>query len=190
MKYSIFEYGILLIDMKQEQIAMRPHDIVVLLKIVSYDDKPWFQKPMAEELMISQSEFSKSISRSIYANLIDESGKKVRRLALMDFLQNGILYAFPQRPGALVRGVPTSHSASPLKEQMQSNENYVWPSAKGKVRGQAITPLYKSAPEAALKDSKLYEMLALIDAIRVGKARERNIAIKELKKRILNSTNK
>jgi len=171
--------------MKSEQVMMRPHDIVVLLKIASYDDKPWFQKPMAEELMISQSELSKSISRSSYGGLIDENGKKVRRLSLMDFLEKGVLYAFPQRPGALVRGVPTSHSALPLKEMISSQESYVWPSAKGKVRGQAVIPLYKLAPEAALKDSKLYEMLSLIDAIRVGHIRERKLAVEELKKRIL-----
>ena len=171
--------------MKQEQIAMRPHDIVVLLKIISYGEEPWLQKPMSEELMISQSELSKSMARSNYAGLLDDSGKKVRRLALMDFLEKGILYAFPQKPGALIRGVPTSHSASPLKEQIQSDESYVWPVAKGKVRGQAIVPLYKSVPEAALKDSALHAMLSLVDAIRVGKTRERTIAIKELKERIL-----
>jgi hypothetical protein len=85
----------------------------------------------------------------------------------------------------MVRGIATSHSASPLKEHIQSDENYVWPSAKGVMRGQAINPLYKTLPEAALNDAKLYEMLALVDAIRVGSAREKKLAISELKKRIL-----
>ena len=43
-------------------------------------------------------------------------------------------------------------------------------------------PLYNSVPEASLKDEKLHELLALIDALRVGRARER--AIVELKKRL------
>ena len=47
-------------------------------------------------------------------------------------------------------------------------------------------PLYKSVPEAALNDPLLHEMLALVDAIRVGSAREKKIAVEELKKRILN----
>jgi len=85
----------------------------------------------------------------------------------------------------MVRGIPTSHSAAPLKKIIQSNENYVWPSAKGDMKGQAIMPLYKTLPEAALNDAKLYEMLSLIDAIRIGNARERQLAISELKKRIL-----
>ena len=171
--------------MKSEQAVMRPHDIVVLLKIISYGSEPWLQKPMATELVISQSELSKSIARSKNANLLDNSGRKVRRLALMDFLEGGIAYVFPQHPGSIVRGIATSHSAAPLKKIIQSNENYVWPSAKGDMKGQAIMPLYKTLPEAALNDAKLYEMLSLIDAIRIGNARERQLAISELKKRIL-----
>ena len=171
--------------MKSEQAIMRPHDIVVLLKIISYGDEPWLQKPMADDLVISQSELSKSIARSKNAGLLDDTGRKVRRLALMDFLQSGITYVFPQHPGPLVRGVSTSHSASPLKEKIQSDESFVWPSARGKVKGQAIVPLYKSVPEAALNDPKLHELLALVDAIRVGSARELKIAVSELKKRIL-----
>lgn len=60
----------------------------------------------------------------------------------------------------------------------------MWPYGKGKVRGHSIVPLYLSVPEAALKDVKLYELLALVDALRVGRAREREIAIKELKLRL------
>ena len=125
------------------------------------------------------------MARSKYAGLLDEPGKEVRCLALMEFLEHGVAYAFPQQPGSMVRGIPTSHSASPLKDQIKSEENYVWPSAKGKIKGQAITPLYKSVPNAVLSDAKLYEMLALVDAIRVGSMREKKLAVSELKTRLL-----
>lgn len=105
------------------------------------------------------------------------------KLALLEFIQYGLRYVFPQQPGPIVRGVPTAHSASPLKNEIQSSEAYVWPYGKGNVRGHSIIPLYASVPEAALKDEKLYELLALVDAIRVGRARERDIANIELKKR-------
>ena len=164
---------------------MRPQDIVVLLKIIAYGEKPWLQEDVAKQLLIGQSELSRSLKRSKYAGLLDDSSRKVRRLALMDFLEKGIAYAFPQRPGPLVRGIPTSHSASPLKEQIQSDENYVWPSAQGNLKGQAIIPLYKSVPDAVQQDTKLHEMLSLVDAIRVGNAREQKLAITELKSRIL-----
>ena len=108
------------------------------------------------------------------------------RLALMEFLQFGIAYVFPQKPGPVTRGVATAHSAPPLCYEIESNEVYVWPSATGKVRGQSIIPLYPSVVDAAMNDEILYEFLALVDAVRVGKAREKNLAIKELKKRIVN----
>ena len=163
---------------------MRPHDIVVLLKIAAKGESKWFMKDLANELGISASEVTESLNRSEQAGLI--SGKKhmLMKLALLDFLKYGLKYVYPQRPGAMVRGIPTSHSAPPLNKLIVSEEQYVWPYAEGKVRGQSIEPLHKSVPLASLKDKKLYELLALTDALRVGKARERNIAIEELEKRI------
>lgn len=161
--------------MKNIKSNMRPQDIVILLKIIANKEHNWFQRPLAEELYLSQSEISESISRSKYAGLIAYSNKKVNRHALMEFLQYGLTYVFPQHPGAIVRGVATAHSAPPLKEIIISSELYVWPSAKGNVRGQSIIPLYPSVIEAIKRDSELYELLALVDAIRVGKAREKKI---------------
>lgn len=171
--------------MKTQQSTMRPLDVVVLLKIVSMGNQPWNQKPLAEELRMSQSEISKSLVRSKYAGLLDPNGKIVRKLALIEFLQFGIVYVFPQQPGALVRGVPTAHSAPPLNQIIQSTEHYVWPSGKGKLRGQSIIPLYPMVIDAVQDDEKLHELLALVDALRVGRVREKEIAIKELKQRIL-----
>ena len=179
--YSNIEY------MNNKQQIMSPHDIVILLKIVSYGNKQWFQKPLAQELGISQSEVSKSLNRSKYASLLDPTGKKVMKLALLDFLQYGIRYVFPQKPGPIVRGITTSHSASPLKEQINSTEVFVWPYAKGNVRGQSIMPLYPSVPEAVQKDEILHKLLALVDALRVGRAREKEIALIELQKLIINA---
>jgi hypothetical protein len=44
--------------------------------------------------------------------------------------------------------------------------------------------LYQSVPQAVANDQKLYELLALVDAIRDGRARERNLAISELTRRL------
>jgi hypothetical protein len=52
------------------------------------------------------------------------------------------------------------------------------------VRGQAIEPLYPNVAEACLKDSVFYEFMALCDALRVGRAREKNLAIEILKQRL------
>lgn len=170
--------------MKTQQTQMKPQDVLLLLKIISMNNKTWNQIPIAEALGMSQSEVSESVARSKYAGLLDPSGKQVMKLALMDYLQFGIRYAFPQKPGPVVRGIPTSHSASPLKEHIQSTEDYVWPYGKGNVRGHSIMPLYPSVPEAALKDEQLYMLLSLVDALRVGRARERALAVIELKKHL------
>lgn len=171
--------------MKIQNHQIKPQDVLLLLKIISEDNPDWNQKPMAEALGLSQSEISESVARSKFAGLLDPKGKTVLRLGLMEFLQYGLRYVFPQRPGPIVRGIPTAHSASPLKEQIQSSEFYVWPYGKGTLRGHGIVPLYPSVPEASLKDEKLHELLSLADALRVGRAREKELAIIELKKRII-----
>ena len=167
--------------MKKQQSTMKPQDIVLLLKIISLKNDTWNQKPIAEALGLSQSEISESVARSRFAGLLDPAGKNVMKVALLEFLQYGIRYVFPQKPGPIVRGVPTAHSAAPLKAEISSSEDYVWPYGKGKVRGHGITPLYSSVPEAVLKDPDLHKLLALVDALRVGRAREKDLAIIHLK---------
>ena len=56
----------------------------------------------------------------------------------------------------------------------------LWPLPEGQQRGVSLEPLHKNAPAAALRDPFLYEMLALIDALREGRARERKLAEQEL----------
>jgi hypothetical protein len=170
--------------MRQSQYSMKPQDVVVLLKVIALNNDNWQQKPLAQSLRMSQSEVSQSVARSKYAGILDDSGKKVMRQALYDFLQYGLAVVFPAKPGAVVRGIPTAHSASPLKIEISSGEDYVWPFAQGNMRGHGIPPLYATVPQAALDDEQLYTLLALTDALRVGKAREKNIAVQELKNRI------
>jgi hypothetical protein len=163
---------------------MKPQDVVVLLKVIALNNDNWQQIPLAYSLKMSQSEVSQSVARSKFAGLLSDSGKKVMRQALYDFLQYGLAVVFPVKPGAVVRGIPTAHSTAPLNKEISSGEDYVWPFAKGNVRGHGITPLYATVPQAALDDEQLYALLALADALRVGKIREKNIAVQELKNRI------
>jgi len=169
--------------MKIVQPIMSPQDVVVLVKL-SLSTSPVSQVALARDLVLSQSEISKSMARSRYAGLLFGKENQVMRQGLMDFIQYGVRYAFPQQPGPVVRGVPTAHSAQPLAEFIQSDEPYVWPSAYGEVRGHGIAPLYPKVVDAVAKDPQLHEVLALIDAMRVGRARERNLAVEELEKRI------
>jgi hypothetical protein len=103
----------------------------------------------------------------------------------MEFLQHGVKYVFPQNPGAMSRGLPTAHSHPYMKKHFHSESNYVWPDAKGEVLGQVIEPFYERQAEAARDDSEFYLLLALVDAIRVGRVREAKIASTELKRILL-----
>lgn len=166
--------------------GMRPHDLAVLLKIASKGQQKWLMKDLAYELEISGSEISESLHRSAIAGLISNDKKKLRILSLLDFLTSGLQYVYPQQPGAIVRGIETAHSAAPLKDKIVSTEPFVWSFAKGNVRGQSIEPLHPKIPNACLRDSRFYEFMALTDAIRVGKVRERKIAIQLIKERLEN----
>jgi predicted transcriptional regulator len=166
--------------------GMRPHDIPVLLKIISKQSEPWQFKDLANELFISPAEISASLNRSVIAGLISADKKRVHRKSLMEFIEFGFRYVFPVIPGGMVNGVYTAHSHPFMKKFIESNIDYVWPDIHGKVRGLAVEPLYKGIIKASERDEWLYKMLACVDVIRVGKSREIKIAIEELKSNVLN----
>ena len=163
---------------------MKPQDVVILLKIISLNDIEWTQNSLAINLEISQSEISESIKRSKYAGLINTIDNKVNSRIFLDFIIYGLKVVFPQRPGAIVRGILTAHSSPFFQDKFLSEENYVWPYAKGNSRGQAIIPLYKTIPHVSQYDQALYELLVIVDIIRVGKIREKELAIDILKQKL------
>lgn len=164
--------------------GMRPQDIAVLMKIAAKQQQEWYMKDLAYELEISASEVSESINRSIIAGLISQDKRSLKKLALLDFLQYGFQYVYPQQLGAIVRGIATAHSAAPLNDEIMSDTAYVWPYPNGDLRGQSLEPLYPNLPSACLKDSQFYELMALIEAIRIGKVREKSLAIKRISERL------
>jgi len=165
--------------------GMRSQDIVILLKIASFSDREWYAKDLAYSLDISQSEVSESLNRSKISGLLSADKKKLMKNNLLEFLEYGLRYVFPAEPGGIQRGIPTAHSAPPLNHIISSEEIYVWPWAEGEIRGQAIEPLHPGVPGASLKEAALYELLALTDGLRLGRSREKQHAIDELKIRIL-----
>jgi hypothetical protein len=81
----------------------------------------------------------------------------------------------------------SAYAAPPLNEIISPAEGEhppVWPDPEGSARGYELEPLYPSVPKAARLDNGLYELLALVDAIRDGRARERNLAVEHLQKRL------
>jgi len=167
---------------------LKPQDIVVLLKLVAAPESPWSYPRLALDLEISPSEIHAAVKRAEAAGLATKApfGPQPIRQALEEFLIHGVKYVFTPKRGGPVRGMPTAWAAPPLKDQFAPSDELppVWPHAEGTVRGLEFSPLYKSAPNAARKDEKLYELLALVDAMRGGRAREKDLAAKELRARL------
>ncbi|MFY7879962.1 MAG: hypothetical protein ACOVP6_07820 [Lacibacter sp.] len=168
--------------------GMRPQDIAILVKIISFRDEAWQLSTLSSSLFISISEVSESLNRSRIAKLIDYEKKKINRQNLIEFLEHGIKYVFPQQPGSMIRGIPTAHSHPFVKNYFTSELNFVWPDPKGAMMGLLIEPLYPKQIHAVKTDNNFYKLMALIDVIRVGKVRETKFAITELKKQIMDES--
>ncbi|OIO61073.1 MAG: hypothetical protein COX57_04070 [Alphaproteobacteria bacterium CG_4_10_14_0_2_um_filter_63_37] len=193
-------------------MILKPQDIVVLLKIAALPQPGWSYAPLALELGMSSSEVHAGVKRLVAAGLLDlqmayispmvppairsmiasremanpVSGGGIQRKGLFDLLRFGVPYIFAPDRGAMTRGVPTAHAAPPLNTQILPDGEPVpvWPDPEGEARGLAFSPLYKSVPLAARNDARLYELLALVDALRGGRARERALAAEYLERRL------
>jgi hypothetical protein len=169
-------------------VVLKPQDVLVLLKLVALGPGRWTYNVLANDLGMSPSEVHAAVKRAVAAHLAvpQDEGVRPALAALKEFLAHGVQYAFVPERGALTRGMPTAHAASPLRNELAHSAEPppVWPDAQGEVRGLAFSPLYKAVPKAARRDAKLYELLALVDAVRGGGARERTVALRLLEKRL------
>jgi hypothetical protein len=165
--------------------VLKPQDVVVLLKLASQADREWTYPVLAVELGMSASEVHAAVRRATQSSLVDAS-RRVNAGALREFLVHAVKYVFPPERGGVTRGLPTAHSAPPLNNHFRSTTDMptVWADPEGTTRGEALKPLYRSVPRAARADAKLYEWLALVDAVRAGRGRERELAVKEIEKRL------
>jgi hypothetical protein len=180
---------------------MKSQDIFILLKLASLqiqDDEKhppvdaglYTVRGLAEELGVGKTEINNSINRSISVGLLKRDRKtnqpKTNLKALREFIVYGLKYVFPVRPAEMTRGIPTAFAATVLEGQLMTAGEmiYVWPDAKGKNKGQSVIPLFKSVPYAVKRDPKLYEYLALVDAIRLGSPREAHLAEQLLTERL------
>jgi len=172
------------------QITLRPQDMVVLLRLSLYKDKTPAYATIAEEVQLTASEVHASVNRSHLAQLVkkDAQGRPTVLLEpLKLFLFHGVRYCFPPIRGEMTRGMPTAHACSPLASKiLNSNDPVpVWPDKNGTIRGMTFQPLYPTVPEAARRNSQLYELLALTDALRGGSPRERLLAQQEIETRFM-----
>ncbi len=159
-----------------------------MLKLLCLGDTKWSIAKIADSVKMSASETHAAIKRCSKSGLYSSINEKPNRVNLEEFILHGLKYVFPGEKGEPDRGLPTAHSTEPIASMLANKvndlETLVWPYAFGNVRGVSVIPLYKTVPDAVMNDKKLYEFLALIDVLRVGRIREINIARDELIKRL------
>ena len=160
--------------------VLKPQDIAVVLRICQEPPPRPPYSQIAHDLCMSPSEVHAAVKRAQASHLLHgpELRDRPNYSGIEEFLIHGLKYAFPVVRGELTRGVPTSYAAPPLNALIAPGDEPppVWPYPLGSHRGVALEPLYKQAPKAALGNSGLYELLALVDALRDGRARERKLA--------------
>ncbi|WP_457334967.1 hypothetical protein [Rhizobacter sp. P5_C2] len=187
---------------------LKPQDFLVALKLVALGAQHWTYARLAHELRLSASQVHAAVQRGLAAGLLTDaayarahsaqaplhapairtnldSSAIVNRRNLAEFALYGAKYAFAPERLPITRGVPTSHAAPAFAGVFaEGHEPLVWPDAHGSMRGEGLRPLHPCVPGAALRDPALYELLALFDALRTGRARERGMASTRLQKLI------
>ncbi len=168
-------------------MGILPQDIVVLIKLIVLKNKKWSLASLASDIGLSASQVHYAINRCIKARLVwNSEGQTIPVVGnVEEFLLHAVKYFCIPKRGEQTRGMPTIWAAPPLKKYFRTNElPPVWPDADGTSKGFAFEPIHKCAVIAAKNDNQVYELLVLLDALRDGRARERNIAVETLKERL------
>ncbi|BBO75827.1 hypothetical protein DSCW_32440 [Desulfosarcina widdelii] len=169
-------------------MILKPQDVIILMKLVAIGQNEWSYNRLATSLWMSPSEVHSGIKRVVRAHLASDRQDRIipNFRNLEEFLVHGVPYVFVPELGQITRGMPTGYAGPVLSPffEMSGDPPPVWPDPDGEIRGQAFSPLYKSVPKAAREDRKLYELLTLVDALRGGRARERQMAQQEIVKRL------
>jgi len=171
------------------QWVLKPQDLAVLLKLVSRRGATRLPyAALAKQLMLSQFEAHAAVQRLIAARLVVDIEGELRPVmaAVRNFVINGAPYCYPVLRGEVTIGFPTAYAVPPLRDKVMFADEMppVWPHPEGTTRGTAVMPLYEKLPLAAVGDAAFYELLALFDALRMGQARERELAVKLLQERL------
>jgi hypothetical protein len=159
---------------------------VLLLKL-SNPAPDWTLRTLESETTIPRSVVQRGLKRLWRAGLFDPRRRMVNISQAEEFVIHGLRYVFPGILGGESRGVPTAWAAQPLADLIADGPDElppVWPNPRGAVRGLALEPVHASVVKAADRDPTLGEQLALVDALRIGDARIRELAADQLRGRL------
>ncbi len=171
------------------QLTLRPFDVAVALRLLLEPEDRY--EPMADALATSTSAVHRGVARLQAATMLRPGSRTVARSALREFLVHGVRYAFPPIRGQETLGVPTAWSYPEVGALLAGesvsdvSRTVVWPDASGTMRGDLLVPLFPAAARVALRDPRLHDLLAAVDAIRAGSTAVRRVVSEQLAQRIL-----
>ena len=98
----------------------------------------------------------------------------------------GVPYAVPASPKEPTHGMPAAWAAPAASGKINSSGGMppVWPGPEGNIQGGSVEPLCASVPGASCRDPAPHDLLALVDTVRFGRARDRAFAEKGIDKRL------
>ena len=121
------------------QPSLKPQDVVVLAKLISYEGRRPSIAHVGVDLALSSSEVHAALKRLAASRLVSDDLRNGRPLLepVEEFFVHGIKYAFPAKRGELTRGMLTSYAAPPLNAEISggSDPPPVWPFPEGRDRG-------------------------------------------------------
>ena len=156
---------------------LKPLDVVVLCALIArHEARILSQAELARRLNISQASVHRALKQLEASRLWRPADRAVNLLAARELLLYAVRHVYPPELGAPVRGVP-SVVVGQLESVLElSVVPFVWAYEAGLAFGPSLAPLHACVPAAAVKDRSLHELLALVDALRVGRVRERTAA--------------
>jgi len=162
-------------------------DVLVLLGLLRHETSDWTVRSLAAELRLPSSSVQRALERLAAVRVFDPNRRRVNVGACEELILHALHFVAPASVGGETRGLPTAWAAPPLKEHLAGTDDLppVWPDPHGEVRGLEVQPLHPRVVFLANADPEMYELLALIDGLRVGDARVRGLAVRLLREWIL-----
>jgi len=167
---------------------VKDSDIYVLSGLLAHDGD-WSYRSLAERLGVPHPVVQRALERAKGADLYSADRREVHLPHFEEFALHALRFVAPARLGALTPGAPAAWAAEPMASAIRSSGDEpppVWPYVHGRVRGQAVEPLHSAASEAVESWPELGEVLALLDSLRAGDARVRQVAGDLLSKMLRN----
>jgi hypothetical protein len=163
--------------------VLSPTDIYVLAGVLTNEEDDLTLRELAEKLHVDHTLVHRALKRAENAGLYRADSKRLNRANFEELAIHALRFVAPGRLGELTRGISAAWAAPPISSiihQSQQEPPPVWPNAAGAVRGQALQPLHPAAVQAVQDEPALAQLLAILDSLRAGDVRVREVAAAEL----------